>query len=105
MRAQRSRAGWGYLSPNWKTIVEPSPSFTVYLYRYPFARAFVEMLKTHCSDVESHRKELSGVVESMDSSTVAFADRLVWVAEKLVTTPAVPTLAPPASHTRNLATT
>src|SRR5438445_13649306 len=64
------------------------------------------MLKIHCCPLGSQRNELSGVVESTASSTLATTVPLmICVRLKLVTTTGVPTELQLASKTQNLAGT
>jgi hypothetical protein len=53
----------GYLMPNLYVIQVPSFSGTLYVYKTPAVRLFVDWLKIHCWAVGSQRNEVSGVVE------------------------------------------
>src|SRR5438874_2010674 len=87
-------------------MVEPSLSLIAYTYVTFALRLFVEMLKIHCWFVGSHRKAVSGVVESTTSLTWLTAVPLfLWMSWNDVTTPAVPTDLPLASQTMNFAGT
>src|SRR5438477_11477246 len=68
-------------------------------------RLFVLMLKIHCCAVGSHRKAVSGVVESTVSLTTVTTPLETLPCWNDLTTPAVPIEFPFASQARNFAGT
>jgi hypothetical protein len=58
-----------YFTANVKKMSVPSSSGITYVYRVPDCRLPVFGLKIHCCAVESHLKDVSGVVEITVSST------------------------------------
>src|SRR5262249_14984912 len=66
-----------YLTPNWKSICDPSARLMRNTYVFPAVRPRVSRLKIHCWLVASQRNAVSGVRESAGRSTEV--DVVPWI--------------------------